>query len=57
MQVGRTDAGAADLDDDVPHALWLRDRSLDELEGPVVLGEQRRLHAAAVVTGAVRVER
>ena len=52
VQVGRADAGAADLDDDVPHALWLGHRPLDELERPVVLGEQRRLHAAAVVTRA-----
>ena len=56
VQVGRADAGAADLDDDVAHALRLGHRPLDELEGLVVLGEQRRLHAAAVVTAA-RAER
>ncbi len=57
MQVGRADSGAADLDDDVAYALWLGHRPLDELEGLVVLGEQCRLHAAAVVTSAVRAER
>ena len=59
VQVGRADAGAADLDDDVAHALGLGHRPLDELERLVVLGEQRRLHAAAVVSArgevAVRV--
>ena len=46
VQVGRADPGAADADDHVARALRLRIRPLDELERPVVLREQRRLHAA-----------
>jgi hypothetical protein len=54
VEVCGADACTADADDDVACADRLRDGALDELERPVVLGEERRPHAAALAAFADR---
>ena len=54
VQVGRADAGAADLDDDVRAPVRLGLGPLDELERAVVLAEKRGSHAATHAAAASR---
>ena len=52
VQVGRTDARAADPDDDAPRPAGLGLGPFHQLEGAVVLAEECRSHAAALSSAA-----